>query len=160
MTYRTKVIALAVAGIALVIDQSTKVWAVSNLGGLRHGLRLPGPVDLTLLLNHSNAFGFTPVVGNFTRWGLAAANLIVAGTILFVLVRRRLHLLTALGLACVMAGALGNAIDRIWLGAVIDFIDATKLGFRWIFNVADATLDVGVALIVASSLLHRQAKEA
>ena len=160
MTSRTKVIALTVAGIALAIDQSTKVWAVSNLVGLRYSLKLSGPIDLTLLMNHSNAFGLTPVVGNFTRWGLAAANLMVAGTILLALIRRQFQLLTALGLACVMAGALGNAIDRIWLGAVIDFIDATKLGFRWIFNVADATLDVGIALLAASSMLPRQAKGA
>jgi signal peptidase II len=160
MISRAKAAALAVAAIALVIDQSTKAWAVSSLHGLGQSHTFFGPIDLTLSMNHSNAFGLTPVVGGWTRWGLTAANLAVAGAVLVTIVRRQLHLLTALGLACIAAGALGNAIDRIRMGAVVDFIDASKLSFPWIFNVADATLDVGIGLIALSALLARPSKDA
>lgn len=52
-----------------------------------------------------------------------------------------------------MAGAVGNALDRLFHGAVIDFLDATKLGFPWIFNLADAAIDVGVGLMLLSIAL-------
>ena len=57
----------------------------------------------------------------------------------------------------IMAGAIGNALDRALVGAVVDFLDATKIGFVWIFKVADVALDGGIGLLVLSSLLseHR-----
>jgi len=150
--------AFVLAGVILVGDQWTKTWALSHLDGAGRTLRVPGPVDLTLALNHSNAFGLTPVVGEITRWGLTAANLAAAGMILILMMRRTLRPLTVFGLALVMAGAIGNAIDRIRLGAVVDFIDATKIGFIWIFNIADATVDAGIALLALSMFLSRPAK--
>jgi signal peptidase II len=52
-----------------------------------------------------------------------------------------------------MAGAIGNALGRLFIGAVVDFLDATKIGFVWIFNVADATLDLGIGLLVLRAAL-------
>jgi signal peptidase II len=149
---------MILAGVVIAGDQWTKCWALSHLDSAGRSLELPGPVDLTLSLNRSNAFGLTPVVGELTRWGLTAANLAAAATILFMIFRKTLHPLTTFGLALVVAGAIGNAVDRIRLGAVVDFIDATKIGFVWIFNVADATVDAGIALLALSLFLSRPAK--
>ena len=117
---------------------------------------LPGPFDLTLVFNYSNAFGLAPISGELTRWGLAALNLAVAAVLAWVVVRRSTPPLGAAGLAFLIAGAIGNAFDRIRFGAVIDFIDASRLGFVWIFNVADASIDVGIGLLLLVALRRAQ----
>jgi signal peptidase II len=137
----------------IALDQLSKYWTVIKL---RSGetLRLPGPLDLTLTFNQSNAFGLVPVAGGVTRWGLIAFNLSVAVVLAFVLWRRRLSLLRLAGFAFILAGALGNALDRFRLGAVIDMLDARKIGFPWVFNGADAAVDLGLAALLLSALLE------
>ena len=61
--------------------------------------------------------------------------------------------LNAFGFSFISAGALGNALDRLRLEAVVDLFDASKLGFVWIFNVADVSIDMGVALVLVATLL-------
>jgi signal peptidase II len=70
--------------------------------------------------------------------------------------RGRHRPLTAFGLALIMTGAIGNALDRIFVGAVVDFIDASKIGFVWIFNLADATLDAGIRLWMLGAFLDQR----
>ena len=65
-------IALLVAAVALGLDQLSKQWALAALRQAGSTLVMPGPVDLTLVFNRSNAFGLIPVSGELTRWGLAA----------------------------------------------------------------------------------------
>jgi signal peptidase II len=55
----------------------------------------------------------------------------------------------------IIAGAIGNTFDRIRSGAVIDFFNASKLGFVWVFNVADSSIDLGIGLLLLSALLMR-----
>ena len=111
-------------------------------------MALPGPIDFTLVMNRSNAFGLMPVAGEFSRWGLTFTNVAVALGLSAAIVRGTQHPLLATGFAFVIAGAIGNAIDRARLGAVIDFIDASDIGFVWIFNVADMALDLGIGFII------------
>jgi len=61
--------------------------------------------------------------------------------------------MNALGFAFIGAGAFGNALDRLRLGAVVDLFDASKLQFVWVFNLADVAIDLGIALIVLAALL-------
>lgn len=152
MDRRIKVSAFVLATVALAVDQSTKWWVLTVLRPVGGHLSLPGPVDLTLNFNESNAFGLTPVIGEATRWLLMSTNLVVAGVILWVVLAREIRPLTRFGLALVMAGAVGNALDRLLIGAVVDFLDATKIGFPWIFNVADATLDAGIVLLLLGAV--------
>ena len=150
-----RVIALTVAAVVLGLDQLSKQWALAALRQVGSTLVLPGPVDLTLVFNRSNAFGLVPVSGELTRWGLAALNLAVAAILARVVVRRSMSRVSAVGLAFIIAGAIGNALDRIRFGAVIDFFNASKLGFVWVFNVADSSIDVGIGLLLLSALLTR-----
>ena len=152
MMARPRTYALLLASLVVIADQVTKGWASTTL--LRAGghMAMPGPVDFTLSLNQSNAFGLTPIIGQATRWFLMGANLVVAAIILYVLVVRRVRPLIGYGLALVMAGAIGNALDRLFVGAAVDFFDASKIGFVWIFNLADAAIDLGIVLILLDSL--------
>ena len=154
-----RLVALFVAILIIGLDQVSKRWALNALRLAGSRTMLPGPVNLTLVLNYSNSFGLAPVSGELTRWGLAALNLAVAAVLTWVVVRRSTSPLVAVGLAFLIAGAVGNALDRIRVGAVIDFIDASKLGFVWVFNVADAAIDVGIGLLLLAAIMARRTQE-
>ena len=149
----TGIIVLATAFAMLCLDQLTKFWALLSLGAVGTTIKLAGPVDLTLLLNRSNAFGLIPDYGGFSRWALIALGLAAAALLLGFALRRSTSIVNALGFALISAGALGNAIDRVRLGAVVDLFDASKLRFVWVFNVADVSIDVGVGLILLAALV-------
>ncbi|MEP9361035.1 signal peptidase II [Sphingomonas sp. KR3-1] len=153
MDRRTRIIALLVTALAIALDQSTKYWALAALGPVGGHVTLPGPVDLTLSFNQSNAFGLTPVIGQATRWFLMTLNFAVAGGLLYVMLAKPLRPLMRFGLALIVAGAIGNGLDRLLIGPVIDFLDSSKIGFVWIFNLADATLDAGIGLMLLDTVL-------
>lgn len=157
MARRLTMTPLIVAGLVVLADQSSKYWALTTLRSAGGHLALSGPVDFTFNWNHSNAFGLTPVIGGATRWFLMSLNLLVATLLLHAVVTKELRPGTRFGFCLIMAGAVGNALDRLIHGAVVDFFDATKLGFPWIFNLADAALDVGVGLVILGAALgeHR-----
>jgi len=154
----TGTIALAAAFAMLCLDQLTKHWALLSLGAVGTTIKLAGPVDLTLLFNRSNAFGLIPDYGEFSRWALIALSLAAAAILLGFAMRRSTSMMNALGFAFMSAGAFGNAIDRVRLGAVVDLFDASKLRFVWVFNVADVSIDVGVGLILLAALVPALAR--
>jgi signal peptidase II len=143
-----------VVSLVLGLDQLSKQWALTALEPVGTTLVLPGPIDLTLVLNYSNAFGLVPVSGELTRWGLTTLNLAVVSILVGVVLRDATVRLGTVGIAFIIAGAIGNAVDRIRFGAVIDLFNASKLGFIWVFNVADVSIDVGIALLLASLLMR------
>lgn len=151
---KTTLAAYAVALVAIVIDQLTK-WAVVEGLGMRLGQTIEiSPIfDLTYTLNTGVSFGMFS--GGEARWILAAFSLIVAGIMSWWALRspRRLF---AVALGLIIGGALGNAIDRILVGAVIDFLDFSGLGFPWIFNFADSAISVGVGLLILDSFLSER----
>jgi len=157
MSRRTKprVIGWLVVILVLGLDQLSKQWALTALGKVGSTVVLPGPIDLTLLFNYSNAFGLVPVSGELTRWGLTALNLAIASILVAVVLRRVTARLSAVGFALIAGGAIGNALDRIRFGAVVDLFDASKIGFIWIFNVADVSIDIGIALLLLATFLPR-----
>lgn len=148
-----RVVALTSAFAVLALDQLTKQWALASLGAVGATIKLPGPVDLTLVFNRSNAFGLIPDYGEPSRWALIALGLVIAAILLWSVLRPSTSTMNAFGLALMSAGALGNALDRLRLGAVVDLFDASKLKFVWVFNVADVSIDLGIAFIVLAALL-------
>jgi signal peptidase II len=145
---------LALAAGILVADQVSKA-AFLNLG-LLEGMSRPlfGPFQLTMVWNKGISFGLLTAHHDLARWGLTLFALAVAiflGSMLRTADRR----LLAIGLGLVMGGAIGNAIDRIRFGAVVDFFDATALMFPWIFNLADSAITIGVIFLLLDSLLHK-----
>jgi len=151
---------LAAAALIILVDQLSKSWALELLKTEGATRLLAAWLDATLVLNRSNAFGVAPIAGQVSRWGLAAFNLVVAAALVWWLWRRRLGYAAALGVAFLVAGAVGNAIDRIRWGVVVDFLDLSRLGFHWVFNVADASVDVGIALVALSFAAAREPRPA
>lgn len=101
----------------------------------------------------ASRWGLVPDYGEFSRWTLVALNLAAATVLLGLALRRSTSIVNALGFAFISAGALGNAIDRLRLGAVVDLFDASKLRFVWVFNVADVSIDLGVGLVLLAALV-------
>lgn len=149
---------LALSAVVVVVDQVTKWYATEHLA-----LGVPVPVlpvfDLTLLHNTGAAFSFLAGAGGWQRWLFTALALGVS-----VLIAWWLHRLpaeeratTAAGLALVLGGALGNVMDRLRLGYVVDFVH-----LHWgdayfpAFNVADASITVGAVLLGFDILFARK----
>ena len=160
-------IAYAAYGFALIVivlDQLTKAWVMGGLD-LREMGHIPvwSPLfNLTWVENRGVSFGLFG--DGSARWMLSAFSIAVAGILGWWAVKadRRL-LITAIGL--IMGGALGNVIDRIRFGYVVDFLDfsgphfflgSMKINFPWIFNVADSAICIGVILLILDSVRAEQ----
>jgi signal peptidase II len=153
--------AYLLAALVVMLDQASKFW-ILNVFDLPSRATVPvaGPFHLTMVWNRGVSFGLLRAEVDLTRWALAAFSIIVA-IVLAVWVRGATRKLSAVALGLVIGGAVGNVIDRIRFGAVADFLDVSRLWFPWIFNVADAAISCGVALLLVDMLLQdRQSAEA
>ena len=144
--------AYAFALVVIVLDQLTKAWIISGLSLQEVGRIpvLPPILNFSWVENTGVSFGLFG--GGEARWGLTIFSIVVsAGLGWWALKADRRLLVTAIGL--VMGGALGNVIDRVRFGYVVDFIDFSGTGvFPWVFNVADSAITVGVVLLILDSL--------
>ncbi|HEY4251450.1 MAG TPA: signal peptidase II [Roseomonas sp.] len=149
------------AGI-LAVDQASKWWILE-------GLRLPelrqvplldlGPVglDLTMVWNRGVTFGMLTGESGWHQIALSVLAALVAAFLLRWLARAE-NRLTAIALGAVIGGAVGNVIDRLRFGAVVDFMDAHAWGWHWyVFNLADAAIVCGVAALVIDALFRPNA---
>lgn len=145
------------AGLVLALDQASKAWIL-------YGLDLParGRVDLlpffslTFVRNTGVTFGLLGGLGAAAVWILAAVALGVV-VALFVWLRRAESRLVAVALGAIAGGAVGNVLDRLRFGWVVDFLHAHAGGYSWyVFNVADAAIVCGVAALVFDSLRTRR----
>jgi len=124
------------------LDRLTKWWAVSNLKlGEAHPL-LGEAIRLTRVHNVGGAFGAFPGSGGVFIGVSMAVSAILVGVLVF---RRDLSILLKVGIAVVLAGAIGNLIDRLVTGYVLDFFEIH--GFP-VFNLADACVTIGAGLII------------
>jgi len=159
---KTKYIILTfVSATVLLLDQSTKLFIDRSMGLNSH----PHPVienffNITYIRNKGAAFGFL-ADSSFHRPFLILLSIIAVVVIIGVYRKLRTEQkLTAVALSLIFAGALGNLIDRIWLGEVIDFLDVHWYGHRWpAFNVADSAICIGVFLLAIDMLLDERRKK-
>jgi signal peptidase II len=142
--------AAAIALAVLVLDALTKHLALSRLTFARPVPVIEGFFSLTLVMNPGLAFGMLAGTPAGWRW-LVSLLSIGALAVLAVVGMRMLPeggRLTPLALGLIFGGAVGNLIDRARFGAVVDFLDFYWRGYHWpAFNVADASISVGVALL-------------
>ena len=113
--------------------------------------------NLTLVFNRGAAFSFLAEASGW-QTPLFAAIAIVAALIVSVLILRSPERrLLCTGLALILGGALGNLVDRLLYGHVVDFVDLHLMGWHWpAFNVADSGITLGAGLVILESFLHRE----
>jgi signal peptidase II len=144
----------------LALDQATKWWVLDVLRLQEIGrMAVAGPFDLTMVWNRGVSFGFLTADSEVGRWGLVIMTSVIA-LVFAIWLARADRPLTVIALGTVIGGAIGNTIDRTVYGAVADFIDVTETVpfFPWVFNVADAAINVGAALLILDLLIHPEPK--
>jgi signal peptidase II len=151
---------LAVAVIVAVADQLSKAWILVLFAVRSPGERLlpvTGFFNLVLTWNRGMSFGLfnsNEAAFNTVIFTVIAAIIVAA---LVIWLRRVQQPLLVVAIGLVIGGAVGNVIDRLWRGAVVDFLDFYAAGWHFFaFNVADAAISVGVGLMVIDSLLARR----
>ena len=147
------------AGLIVVLDQLSK-WVV--LENIRFGetIHVAPFWNWVLTYNPGAAFSFLADQPGWQRWFFTVLALAVSGWIALELKKNTHDRRLSLALAMVMGGALGNVIDRIRFGAVVDFIQWHAAGFFWpAFNVADSAITVGAVLLAFSTLTATNKKE-
>ncbi|HLK70606.1 MAG TPA: signal peptidase II [Steroidobacteraceae bacterium] len=150
---------LWVSVLIVALDQLTKAWVVAHIG-LFQTINVLPVLQITHVYNRGAAFSFLNDASGWQRWAFTALALIIS--VLLVLWLRRIErrqALLACGAALVLGGALGNLIDRLRLGQVIDFL-AAHWGAHYFptFNLADSAITVGVILWLLDGWLEAQRK--
>lgn len=146
-----------------VVDQLVK-WVVTGPLGLRaehDQLKLVPIFDLTRVHNYGISLGIAQAQNDMQRWLLVAATAIIAGLVGWWITREEKRG-DQLALAMILGGALGNIVDRVRFGYVVDFLDLHFGDWRpfYVFNVADAAISIGVVILLLRAFLVRpEAKE-
>lgn len=145
--------AAALGLLVLIVDQASKWWVLEVLELPRIGSVSVLPfLNLTMVWNQGITFGLFSSDSDLAAWLLAGVALVVVGALgLWLWRAEKLGVALALGAIC--GGAIGNVIDRARFGAVVDFLHAHAWGWSWyVFNVADAAIVCGVAVLVIDSM--------
>ena len=132
----------------IILDQASKYWASVDLAPY-HPEPMFSMVNLTLAYNSGAAFSFLSGAGEWHRWFFAAFSMVMSIALIVWIFRMSSSArLQMLGLSLILGGAVGNLIDRVFFGYVIDFIDVYYKNHHWpVFNVADSAICVGAFLL-------------
>ncbi|QLQ01376.1 MAG: lipoprotein signal peptidase [Burkholderiaceae bacterium] len=150
---------LALAGFIVVLDQFTKVLILGNYQ-LGDSVTVTSFFNVVRVHNPGAAFSFLATAGGWQRWFFTGLALVATAVIVWMLRRHGTQRLFAFALACILGGAVGNVIDRLLHGYVVDFL---QFHWRWLapmfpggyfpaFNVADAAITVGAFALILDEL--------
>ena len=149
-------LALLVALPIVLLDQWSKALVTTYL---QYGDRVPitSFFNLVVVYNKGAAFSFLSSAGGWQRWFFIVLTVVVCGMMAWMIVKYRSETWFRWGLMLVLGGAIGNLIDRVLLGHVVDFLDFHWGGWHfWAFNVADSAITVGAAILIADSFLPKK----
>lgn len=148
---------LWLAAIFLVLDQVTKLYVAANFS-LYESINVMPMFNLTYVHNEGAAFSFLSEAGGWQRWFFTIIAVTISGILLYWL--RALHAhekLMSIAYSLVLSGAIGNLIDRVSYGYVIDFLDIYYNNYHWpAFNIADAAICVGAVLIIYDAFTTKE----
>ena len=143
---------LALAALVVVLDQASKAWITAAFR-LNENLAVAPFFDLVWVYNVGAAFSFLAGASGWQRWFFIALALGISLWIVAMLRQHAADRLLATSLALILGGAVGNVIDRVSHGAVVDFLDFHYAGHHFpAFNLADSAISLGVALMLWHSL--------
>ena len=145
---------LALALVILMADQFTKVLIVGTYQ-LGDSTRITEFFNVVRVHNSGAAFSFLAGAGGWQRWFFTVIGVGAALIILWLLKSHAGQKLFSFALACILGGAIGNVIDRLLYGYVVDFLDFHGLGWHFpAFNIADSAITVGAACLILDELLR------
>ena len=143
---------LGLSFLAVVLDQVSKL-VVSGSMQLYQSIKIMPYFNLTYVHNTGAAFSFLSDAGGWQRWFFAGLAVIISSVMVVWLAKLKQHeTLLAVALSLVLGGAIGNLIDRLAYGYVIDFLDVYYQSWHWpAFNIADSAITLGVVLMLLES---------
>lgn len=157
-----------IPAVLVALDQLSK-WATTRffelpmnacaLGDPNLTYEVSPIADLSLLCNRGISWGLLQGDSSIKRWALTIFAFLMTLALLYVL-RKTKDRLGQFSLCLVIAGAVGNAIDRLFFGAVTDMINFSDIGFNYVFNVADSYITVGIVGLFVSSFLNDRREKA
>jgi len=138
--------------LAVILDQASKL-AIAGSMQLYQSIEIVPYFNLTYVHNTGAAFSFLSEAGGWQRWFFAGLALVISVVIAVWLARLKRHeTLLAVALSMILGGAIGNLIDRLAYGYVIDFLDVYYQTWHWpAFNIADSAITLGVILMLVES---------
>lgn len=149
---------LLIAILIVAFDQLTKWWVLADLMDPPQIVAVTSFFNLVLVWNRGVSFG---LFDSDSHWGpiLLSALALTISIVLVVWLRRVGGRFPAVAIGMVLGGAVGNVIDRIRFGAVVDFLDFHAFGYHWpAFNVADSAISIGVGLLLYDGLFENRRK--
>ncbi|HUW37563.1 MAG TPA: signal peptidase II [Rhodocyclaceae bacterium] len=147
---------LALSAAVIILDQASKAWLMSAFR-LGESVTVTRFFDLVFVFNRGAAFSFLSSASGWQRWFFVALALVISAWILTLMRRHAHERLQPLALALVLGGALGNVIDRLIHGAVVDFLYFHIDRHYWpAFNVADSAISIGVVLMLWRQLARKK----
>jgi signal peptidase II len=145
---------LGLATIILMADQFTKVM-ILGFYQLGDSTYVTSFFNVVRAHNSGAAFSFLAGASGWQRWFFTVIGVLAAGLILWLLKSHAGQRLFAFSMACILGGAIGNVIDRVRFGYVVDFLDFHWHGWHFpAFNVADSAITVGAACLILDELLR------
>ena len=149
---------LSLSALIVAVDQTAKYAVIQSLA-IGKAIAVTPFFNLVLVYNPGAAFSFLSDAAGWQRWLFVAIALAASAWIVWLLNRYPRQTLFSLALSLVLAGAAGNVVDRIFLGAVVDFLDVHAFGWHWpAFNVADSAITCGAVLLAWDALRPRSRK--
>ena len=143
---------LGVASIIVLLDQLTKFAAVKMIAA-RGFIEVTSFFNLVLAYNKGAAFSFLASQSGWQRYLLAGISLAMSLFLIYLLKKHPGQKLFCWAVALLLGGAVGNLIDRVLYGHVIDFLDFHVAGWHWpAFNVADSAICIGALLFIMDEL--------
>jgi signal peptidase II len=142
----------------MLADQATKALVLARFA-IGERLELAPFFNLVLVYNKGAAFSFLSDASGWQKPLLVAFAVVAAAIVSILIVRRPAERLLCTGLALILGGALGNVVDRLRFGQVVDFLDLHAAGYHWpAFNVADSAITVGAALLILEGFVQREGR--
>lgn len=150
---------LGLGALVIALDQLSKLWISSHFA-YGESYTVTGFFNLLLIHNLGASFGMLNDAGGWQRWLFSGIAIAASAWIIWLLRKHQQEKLFCIALALILGGALGNLIDRLMYGYVVDFLD-----FHWnehhfaAFNVADSAINVGAALLLWDSFKNKPEKK-
>jgi signal peptidase II len=158
---KKNILFLAITVLVVLLDQATKAWIISTMRLYDSFTVIGGFFNITYVRNPGAAFGFLAAAPPMFRYTFFIVVTVAA--ILLILHYLRISRIEApslvSALSLILAGAVGNLIDRVRFGEVVDFLDVYLSSYHWpAFNVADSAITVGAAILILVLLQKRKGR--